>query len=128
MPDKIYKCAECGRVITDKEYLSAVKGNKLKFCSAACDKEAWRRGIYEYAKTYSKGRPKKTQTIPPPVPLKKNYHISEEERVRILEMSENGFDVKMIATIMQRSQSAVKNVIDNYVLVDADEAESEDRG
>ena len=30
----------------------------------------------------------------------------------------------MIATIMQRSQSAVKNVLDNYVLVDADEAES----
>ncbi|MBQ2663586.1 MAG: hypothetical protein IJG16_05485 [Clostridia bacterium] len=43
MPDKIYKCAECGRVITDKEYLSAVKGNKLKFCSTNCDKAAWRR-------------------------------------------------------------------------------------
>ena len=67
----------------------------------------------------------KPQPPTPPAPLKKNYRISEEERVRILEMSESGFDVKMIATIMQRSQSAVKNVIDNYVLVDAD-GESED--
>ena len=123
MSDKIYKCAECGRVITDKEYLSAVKGNKLKFCSAACDKEAWRR-IHEYVKSFHKFN-QKPQPPTPPAPLKKNYRISEEERVRILEMSESGFDVKMIATIMQRSQSAVKNVIDNYVLVDAD-GESED--
>lgn len=122
MSDKIYKCAECGRVITDKEYLSAVKGNKLKFCSAACDKEAWRR-IHEYVKSFHKFS-RKPQPPTPPALLKKNYRISEEERVRILEMSENGFDVKMIATIMQRSQSAVKNVIDNSVLVDADEAES----
>ncbi|MBQ2669585.1 MAG: hypothetical protein IJG06_02285 [Clostridia bacterium] len=123
MPEsEIYKCAECGRVITDKEYLHAVREHELKFCGRECTASAWRR-IHEYVKSFHKFN-QKPHPSTPPAPLKKNYRISEDERVRILEMSENGFDVKMIATIMQRSQSAVKNVIDNYVLVDADEAES----
>ena len=126
MPEsEIYKCAECGRVITDKEYLHAVREHELKFCGRECTASAWRR-IHEYVKSFHKFS-RKPQPPTPPAPLKKNNHISEEERVRILEMSEDGYSIQRIADITQRSYSAVKNVIDNYVLVDADR-ESEDRG
>ena len=125
MPEsEIYKCAECGRVITDKEYLHAVREHELKFCGRECTASAWRR-IHEYVKSFHKFN-QKPQPPTPSAPLKKNYHISEEERVRILEMSEDGYSIQRIADITKRSYSAVKNVIDNYVLVYAEE--SEDRG
>ena len=118
---EIYKCAECGKVITDTDYLRAVREHELKFCGRECTARAWRR-IREYVKSFHEFKP--APPAPPEQP-RRGYHMSEEERVEILEWAAKGYGIKQIAIFMGRSQSAVKNVIDNYVLVDAD-GESEE--
>lgn len=118
MPEKvIYRCAECGAAITDKQYLRSVKEHELKFCSKLCDMAAWKRGIYEYAKTYNKGRVRKPKPAPPPKKPKGREPLTEKERNEILELAKKRYSKQQIAIAMHRSYSTVLRVIQNYELV-----------